>query len=263
MGGLGCEYRRTGVAGDAPFGGFRTAPRSRDPHNGAAMPPVAIRLPVAPPFELWLVRLAQSDEVADTGLLDAQERERARRFRFERDRRRHVDAHVALRQVLADRTGRSAAALEFEAGAFGKPRVAGAPRCEFSLSHSDDLALIALADEGEIGVDIERVRALPDLDALARQCLAADELRALEALPTADRAFSFLQTWTRKEACLKALGLGLQIEPASFSVGRATDATQASIATPCGMCIVHVHTVEPADGWVGALAYVTERSQGG
>lgn len=227
------------------------------------MPPVATRLPVAPPFELWLVRLAHSDEVADTGILDEQERERALRFRFERDRRRYVDAHVALRQVLADRTGRPAAALEFEAGAFGKPRVAGAPRCEFSLSHSADLALIALAEEREIGVDIECLRALPDLDALARQCLAADELRALEALPAADRPFSFLQSWTRKEACLKALGLGLQIEPASFSAGRATDAAQACIATPSGMCSVHVQSLESADGWVGALAYVTDRSQGG
>ena len=227
------------------------------------MPPVATRLPAPPPFELWLVRLAQAADVADTGVLDAQERDRARRFRFERDRRRYVDAHVALRHVLAERIGRPAAALAFEAGAFGKPRVAGTPRCEFSLSHSDDLALIALADAGEIGVDIERLRPLPDLDALARQCLAADELRALEALPAADRSSSFLQSWTRKEACLKALGSGLQIEPASFSVGRATDATEASIATPSGMCSVHVHPVEVADGWVGALAYVTERPQGG
>ena len=227
------------------------------------MPPAAIRLPTAPPFELWQVRLARSDDVADASVLDAQEHDRARGFRFERDRRRYVDAHVALRHVLAERTGRSAAELAFETGAFGKPRVAGLPRCEFSLSHSDDLALIALADEGEIGVDIERVRPLPDLDALARQCLAADELQALRALPAVDRPFAFLQSWTRKEACLKALGLGLQVEPASFSVGLVTDATEASIATPSGMCSVHVHPVEPADGWVGALAYVTERPQGG
>ena len=227
------------------------------------MLPVATRLPVAPPFELWLVRLAQSDDVADIATLDAQERERARRFRFERDRRRYIDAHVALRRVLAERTGRAAAALEFEAGPFGKPRLAGAPRCTFSLSHSDDLALIALADAGEIGVDIERVRPLPDLDALALQCLAVDELQALEALPAADRPFGFLQAWTRKEACLKALGTGLQVEPATFSVGIAPDDVLASIATTAGLRSVRVRSIAPALGWAGALASVTERPEGG
>ncbi len=227
------------------------------------MPPATTRLSVPPPFELWLVRLAQGGTEADVRLLDARERERAARFHFERDRHRYVDAHVALRHALAARTGRPAGALGFESGAFGKPRLAGEPRCAFSLSHSDELALIALADAGDIGVDLERVRALPDLDALAQQCLTAGERQELGALPLADRERAFLQLWTRKEACLKAIGTGLSVEPAAFAVGWQANETPVRIATASGPRDVLVQSVTLADDWVAALARVAIRPLGG
>ena len=229
------------------------------------MSPATIHLPAVSPYELWLVRLAQDRVEPDLNGLDAQERERAARFKFERDRRRYVDAHLALRRVLAGRTGRAAAALEFVAGAYGKPRLAGPASCAFSLSHSDDLALIALADDGEIGVDLERVRPLPDLDALAHQCLTAQERQALAAVPQADRPHAFLQSWTRKEACLKALGTGLQVEPATFAVGRDGDGDEAlvRIETAAGTRSVIVRSLNPDPDWVAAVARVTNRSEGG
>jgi 4'-phosphopantetheinyl transferase len=232
------------------------------------MPLATTRLSVPPPLELWLVSLAQGSESDDGAeLLDAQERARAARFAFERDRRRYIDAHVALRRLLAERTGRRPGALEFEIGAFGKPRLAGMPRFAFSLSHSEDLALIALADGVdpgvEIGVDLERVRPLHDLDALALQCLTAAERLQLAALPAPQRPLAFLQCWTRKEACLKALGTGLQIEPSIVDVGAHAQASLARIATPSGTRQVCVLSITPAPGWVGAVAQIAIHPDGG
>jgi 4'-phosphopantetheinyl transferase len=220
------------------------------------MPSAPVRLSSAPPFELWLVRLASDATDSNVELLDAHERAHAARFHFERDRGRYVAAHAALRRLLTERTGREAATLAFHAGPYGKPSLAGAPRCAFSLSRSDELALIALADDGEIGVDLERVRPLPDLDTLARQCLTSAECRELQALPADARPLALLRRWTRKEACLKALGTGLSIEPSTFAVALDADETAVSIATLHGSVDVLLRAVEPAPGWVGAVARV-------
>lgn len=220
------------------------------------MPSAPIRLSVAPPFELWLADLADTAGDDDLALLDADERARAARFHFERHRGRYVSAHGVLRRLLSDRTGRPAASLVFGAGPYGKPALVGEPRCAFSLSHCDDLALVALADDGDIGVDLERVRELPDLDALARHCLTPAECRDLAALPADARPLALLARWTRKEACLKALGTGLQIEPSSFAVGADAAQEEVGLMTIWGQRIVLVQAVEPAPGWIGAVARV-------
>lgn len=216
-----------------------------------------IRLSVPPPFELWLVRLAPAADDAGLELLDAHERARSARFHFERDRGRYVAAHVALRQLLAQRTGHAAASLVIEAGTYGKPYLAGAPGCAFSLSHSDELALVALADDGEIGVDLERVRPLSDLEGLERQCLTAGERHALDGLAPDERSLAFLRRWTRKEACLKALGTGLHVEPSTFAVGAEVGPQKVCVSTISGPRDVQVQDIEVAPGWVGALARVT------
>jgi 4'-phosphopantetheinyl transferase len=220
------------------------------------MPSAPIRLSVAPPFELWRADLADTPGDDDFALLDADERARAARFHFERHRGRYVSAHGVLRRLLADRTGRPAASLVFRSGPYGKPALDGEPRCAFSLSHCDELALVALADDGEIGVDLERVRELPDLDALARQCLTRAECLELAALPTHARPLALLARWTRKEACLKALGTGLQIEPSSFAVGADAAQEEVGLMTIWGHRVVLVQAIEPAPGWIGAVARV-------
>ena len=217
------------------------------------------RLDVPPPFELWRVSLAPAGGDACLALLDADERARAARFHFERDRGRYVAAHAALRRLLARRTGRDAASLAIETGPYGKPYLAGTPGCAFSLSHSEDLALVALADDGEIGVDLERVRPLADLEGLERQCLTAGERRVLDGLAPADRSLAFLRHWTRKEACLKALGTGLHIEPATFAVDGEGGVRHVCVSTISGPRDVQVIDVDIAPGWVGALARVVTR----
>jgi 4'-phosphopantetheinyl transferase len=217
------------------------------------------RLPAPPPFELWQVNLAQPVDEADRELLDANERARSARFHFDRDRGRYVVAHAALRRLLAQRTGRDVASLVIEAGQYGKPALADAPRCAFSLSHSDELALVALADDGDIGVDLERVRSLSDIEGLERQCLTLHERHELAGLAPDARSLAFLRRWTRKEACLKALGTGLHIEPSTFAVSGDDGPQEVCISTISGPRELRVHDVDVAPGWVAALACVLSR----
>lgn len=163
---------------------------------------------------------------ASLALLSSAERARAQRFVFARDRVRYVQAHAALRQLLAQALGQAdPAALVFGARADGKPWLPAAPRLRFNLSHSADTAVIALSDQAEVGVDVEHPHALPDALALAAAHATAAERAALATLPTpAQRAAAFLRLWTRKEACLKAVGSGLALAPHLLEVGLAVGA---------------------------------------
>jgi 4'-phosphopantetheinyl transferase len=232
------------------------------------------RLPAAPPFDLWLVDLdggfVDAGNPADAlDTLDDLERARAARFAFERDRRRWIAARRALRHLLGLRTHTPAAQLRFGEGAFGKPHLLGHPDCAFSLSHSDRFALIAIGGDavpgggGEVGVDLELHKPLPDLAELARHCFTREERHAIEKMPADRRERSFLSVWTRKEACLKALGYGLQIEPASFAAGvseacdnHVPDERTIEIDTPSGIKTVIVASLELPGPIVGALARV-------
>ena len=148
-------------------------------------------------------------------LLDEGERARAGRFRFARDRRRFVVRRATLRGLLAAHIGGRPAALRFEENGFGKPRLPGGPH--FSASHSGDRMMLAIAD-AEVGADLEGVD--PDLAwrPLADGLFAATERAALAALPEAAAHTAFFHCWARKEAFVKALGLGLSYPLDAFAV---------------------------------------------
>jgi 4'-phosphopantetheinyl transferase len=147
-------------------------------------------------------------------VLSDAERERAGRFRFLRDRACYVAAHAAVRHLLGAEVGLPPAAVRFCLEPRGKPALAPGQAdrpIHFSLAHSGRLALVALAGAGAVGVDVEEVRPLADVLALARRMFAAEEHELLAALPEAERVPTFLQYWTRKEAALKMLGEGLRV----------------------------------------------------
>lgn len=150
------------------------------------------------------------------GLLAASERERAAKFRFAEHQRRYQIGHGALRAILAGYLGTDPRAIEFTHGPRGKPYLAGAGP-SFNLSHSGKLALIAVAAV-EIGVDLEKVRHLESLTPIARRHFSPAEFSALDALPEAARPLAFYRCWTRKEAYIKALGVGLAMPLDTFDV---------------------------------------------
>ncbi len=188
--------------------------------------PEALLGPLAPQawphgrdVHVWTIDLS-APAAASARCLDEREVERARRFVHADDARRYQRAHVALRAIVGAYLGCEPAQVGFVDEEHGKPRLV-APRAglHVNLSHSKDLALLALGAAAELGVDVEAVRAdLPGAD-LAAAVLDAHELDQLAGVPQGAQAEPFVTCWTRKEACMKAVGLGLNLEPRTLHAG--------------------------------------------
>ncbi|MBA0088647.1 MAG: 4'-phosphopantetheinyl transferase superfamily protein, partial [Acidobacteria bacterium Pan2503] len=120
-------------------------------------------------------------------------------FHLELHRSRYIVGRAALRRVLADRLGCSPAAVRLSYGTNGKPMLEGGRgHVEFNLAHSGGDAVVALADGAAVGVDIEILRPIADVESLARLVFSDVELRELALAP--DPGLAFLNGWTRKEA---------------------------------------------------------------
>jgi len=177
-----------------------------------SIPPRTPELP-ANTIHVWAA-CPDADSHSEPGalaILGAMERQRAERFRFDRDRGRFVSSHVFLRRILGAYLGIGPGAVEFDYGAYGKPVLrdgCGLPRLQFSLAHSGELTLIAIGWE-RMGIDVEKVRRIEDYASLARRHFSCREQEAILRLPTELRYRAFYACWTRREAVLKAGGTGL------------------------------------------------------
>lgn len=218
--------------------------------------------PAASGITLWLVDLSlpPSDpgDPDQTALLSDAEKSKASRFHFERDARRYRASHTALRQLLAQVTRQPARTLNFVEGSFGKPRLWGGELPYFNMSHSGDWALIGFCDDAPIGVDIEIPRDMSDLEALAQRNFSQAEFQALLEIDPDHRQEAFLRCWTRKEACLKALGSGLSIEPAVFEAGIDTAPRFTSIDVQGEACGMMVHSLKLPFPGLAACARLSE-----
>ena len=159
---------------------------------------------------VWVVSLdpqavaASHPFTATTGV----ERDRAARFTRRKDAERYLIAHGALRSILAGYLTCDPLAIRFGVRENGKPYVEDG-WLEFNLSHSDALALVGVARGRRVGVDIEAIRPIPDLEHLVSRICTADELATLAGLEARQRERAFFAMWTRKEALGKATGEGI------------------------------------------------------
>ncbi|PAW78568.1 MAG: hypothetical protein B9S32_06500 [Verrucomicrobia bacterium Tous-C9LFEB] len=178
----------------------------------------------------WTEHLAQIEDCR--ALLSTAERTKADAFHFERDRQRYSISHAALRSLLAQHVSLAPADIMIQQNGWEKPRLEP-PHCgvHFNLSHSGDLALVAISHDYEVGVDVEQIKPLPDLATLAARFFSKSESTTLFQLPAAEQTPAFFRIWTRKEAWLKARGDGLSLPLAEFDVSLEPGCTSALLAT--------------------------------
>jgi len=202
--------------------GLDRKPRPETPWLQTQRPPSFPRGRV----DVWRLLLDKPPTEDSDAILSSDEVARANRFHFEPDRIHFRRCRSALRRLLAVYLAIPAAEIGFEYLATGKPRLIAAqnPRgLEFNVSHSANMALIAVGSHHRLGVDIEKIRADVDTTALAERFFSLRERAGLQSLPESLRIPAFFACWTRKEAFLKATGDGLSFPLADFSVSTHPD----------------------------------------
>ena len=176
---------------------------------------------------VWRVSLDALAEECEglAAVLSFDEKQRAERFRFEKDRKQYIVSHGILRKLLSGYLKCEAREIVFAANDFGKPFIENA-RLKFNLSHSENIALIAIANKLEVGVDVEALdRKVEYLD-LAKRFFSQSEFEELATYPEKSLIHAFFRCWTGKEAIIKAKGEGLSIPLDSFSLSLSGDGIQ-------------------------------------
>jgi len=161
------------------------------------------------------------------GSLSADEQTRALRFHFEKHRKGFVAARGWLRTVLGRYLETSPAALNFTYSSYGKPFISDTgSHLLFNVAHSGDFALYAFTLSSEIGVDIEMINPAFATHEVAERFFSANEVAALRQIATEDQSRAFFDCWTRKEAFIKAQGMGLSLPLDQFEVSLKHDKPQ-------------------------------------
>ncbi len=150
-------------------------------------------------------------------LLSPDELTRAQRYHFDRHQRRFTIARARLRLILARYGTDSAQALVFEQNKQGKPHLVNTPRLAFNLSHSGDMALLAVGTDYPLGIDLEFFTARP-YEGIGSHMFSPAENQALNYTPDALKPLAFFHIWSQKEALIKACGLGLSYPTQQFDV---------------------------------------------
>lgn len=167
---------------------------------------------------LWIAPLALSVPQVEKllALLSPDEVSRAERYRFDLHRYHYIASRGMLRQLLAAYLNCDAKRIQFLYNEHGKPYIANID-LQFNVSHSHDMAVYALTSQLQVGVDIEKIENTFK-DGVAKRYFSAAEYRYLQAVPEDERIKKFYWIWSRKEAFIKALGMGLHYPLSSFSV---------------------------------------------
>jgi 4'-phosphopantetheinyl transferase len=211
---------------------------------------------------VWRIGLTQPDQVIQRyrKLLAANEIERADRFYFVRDRNRFTVARGVLRQLLGTYLNLDPREVGFVYGPQGKPDLAepqSSSGIRFNLSHSGEIALLAISLNRDLGVDVEQIRADFATGEIATRFFSPEECLKLETIPPNQSADAFFNCWTRKEAYIKARGKGLSIPLDSFEVTLAPDEEAALLQVKTGddnFSRWHFHALHPGSGYKAALA---------
>ena len=200
-----------------------------------------------------------SVRVLEQGLSEG-ERARANRFYYDKDRSRFIVARYVLRSILGRYLETSPARLRFQYGRYGKPFLVEegcGPALRFNISHSNQMALYAVAKEREIGIDLEHIRPKLASMEVAERFFSPREIAALRALPADHLSAAFFVCWTRKEAYIKARGEGLSHSLDKFDVSLEPGRPTALLRTyddPREASRWTIQDLFPMAGYAGAIA---------
>ena len=205
---------------------------------------------------------AEAEEIARLfGLLSADERERAERFRFERHRRRFVVCRGRLRVALARYLSTTPERVSFKYQPRGKPELAAewsGEAIEFNVSHSHELAVFGFCRDRPLGLDVEHLREMKTYRELAQRFFAVDECQSMFALAGEQQPTAFFRCWTRKEAMLKAFGTGLTFPLNKFVVTLGPDEPAQLLSLsgqPTTAADWWLESWQPTAGYISALAW--------
>jgi 4'-phosphopantetheinyl transferase len=193
-------------------------------------------------------------------ILTDDEKTRAERFCFERDRDRFIAARGVLREILACYLSIPACHVRFCYGPHGKPRLGDTFRnrgITFNLSHSDKVAVYGFAQGSEIGVDIESIRSFPEMDDIVTEFFSAGEKEVLRQLSKSEKVEAFFRYWTRKEALVKAVGYGMSYPSNVLDVSAAADNSIEPVGIPVALGNPAEWTIQDltwVNGFAGAFA---------
>ncbi len=206
---------------------------------------------------VWRVSLEQEGSRLQEfrRMLEQPELERAGRFHFEKHQRHFVVGRGFLREVLGRYLAKDPGELKFVYGAYGKPSLVGEQSLRFNMSHSHEVALLAVASDNELGVDVEHIREDFASEEIARRFFSRVEVETFNSLPLNEQVAAFFRCWTRKEAFIKVIGKGLSQPLDGFDV---------TLAPGDPASLLHVDEDDPARwvlsdidvgaGYAGALA---------
>ena len=158
-------------------------------------------------IHIWIASLNTNAFTGPCGCLNADERERMAKFRLDKPRQQFATTRTLLRQLLGRYLKCEPSDVAISHESTGKPIVRGYP-LHFNVTHSDDIAAFAVST-GRVGIDIERIKPMPNFDSIVKRFFNAGEVAFFDDLPAHKRERAFFQMWTRKEALLKALGQGI------------------------------------------------------
>lgn len=236
--------------------GFQThlsAPFAKPFEPEWSAPPGQLEL-VEGTVHVWRAPLDLPSERLATllALLSEDEHKRAGRFVREQDRQRFIAARGYLRRLLSRYLQYLPEQLVFTYNEYGKPALAGASELTFNLAHSEGLALYAVARQQPLGIDVEAIQATVEFEALLPRIASEAERRLWQTLPPALQPLAFFQLWTRKEAVIKALGMGLSFPLESLTVFGATAEQVLGEAAAA----LRLQTFCPQPNYLAALAAV-------
>jgi len=211
---------------------------------------------------VWRATLDQTSSQIQSFLpnLAADEQARAKRFHFERDRKRFIVARGVLRAILGRHLNRAPECVSFCYSSHGKPALAGESdrdAIRFSVSHSRGVALYAVTRGREVGIDLERIRFDLAVAEIAERFFSPREVAMLRALPTELQQQAFFRYWTCKEAYIKARGEGLSLPLDQFDVSLASGEPAAILGIqqdPSEASRWSLQELTPAPGYLAALA---------